>query len=285
MNTGSIINAGSIANAGGIANHRGREDGLTVYPCYSRRSKGLSIGVNLYLDKKRCPFDCPYCEVFPFEDTGTFSLSVMERALHAALLDAKNTGVPVRDISFSGNGEPTLSPDFPAALACALRIRDEVCPEAKLVVISCGAGLLKDTLFTLLADFARNKKLDLWLKLDAGTEAWFKTINGSSLPFVELVARICAFTACAPATIQTMHCTVNGAPPPDDDIRAWERILVDMVRPGNIRLVQIYGKARPSPHDPVCEALPFSALTARADALREAFKNASSAFPEIEVFE
>ncbi len=42
-----------------------REAGRLVYPVVSRRSGGLSLGVNLFPEAKLCSFDCPYCEVFP----------------------------------------------------------------------------------------------------------------------------------------------------------------------------------------------------------------------------
>ena len=54
----------------GLDEHRRvREAGGLVYPVLSRRSGGLSLGVNLFPDAKRCSFDCPYCEVFPIAAT------------------------------------------------------------------------------------------------------------------------------------------------------------------------------------------------------------------------
>jgi wyosine [tRNA(Phe)-imidazoG37] synthetase (radical SAM superfamily) len=44
----------------------GREKGVIVYPVYSRRSGGLSVGINLFPDKKSFSFDCPYCEIYSF---------------------------------------------------------------------------------------------------------------------------------------------------------------------------------------------------------------------------
>jgi histidinol dehydrogenase len=277
-----------------ITNHRGREGGLSVYPCYSRRSGGLSVGVNLYLDANHCPFDCPYCEVFPFRASGSFDLDEMRRDLESVLARAKDEGIPVRDICFSGNGEPTVSPDFPAALAAAAAVRQELCPEAVLVVITCGAGLLRGEAFDLLAAAANGpERLDIWLKLDAGTEAWFRKINGAAMPFAPLQEAIRAFVKAAPVTIQTMHCSVNGGTAPVEDIAAWEAAIVGMERgaPGHVRRVQIYGKARPSPHDRApdtaihCEALPLSALEARAASLNRAFKAAGLSAPPIMVYE
>jgi histidinol dehydrogenase len=107
--------AGGAENTGGISNHRSREEGLIVYPVYSRRSGGLSIGVNLYPDRKRCNLDCRYCEVFPFGTEVGFSLAAMESGLRKAISRAKERGADIRDICFSGNGEPTISPHFEEA--------------------------------------------------------------------------------------------------------------------------------------------------------------------------
>ena len=62
---------------GSIENHRAREKGTLVYPVYSRRSQGLSMGINLFPDHKQCSFNCPYCEVFPFKTDSMFSLEGM----------------------------------------------------------------------------------------------------------------------------------------------------------------------------------------------------------------
>ena len=100
------------------------------------------MGINLFPDQKGCPFDCPYCEVFPFKTAIRFSPEIMAKALRQGLIRVGEAGTPVRDICFSGNGEPTLSPWFPAALETAARLRSELVPQADLVVITNGAGLL-----------------------------------------------------------------------------------------------------------------------------------------------
>jgi len=68
-----------------VTSHREREKGVLVYPVISRRSGGLSVGINLYPDKKFCLFDCPYCEVFPFAANASFSLEQMEQDLRDCL--------------------------------------------------------------------------------------------------------------------------------------------------------------------------------------------------------
>ena len=256
---------------GPVEDHRKREKGLLVYPVYSRRSGGLSVGINLFPDRKSCSFDCPYCEVFPFENEFGFSLPLMETALAEAIANAKGQGIPVRDICFSGNGEPTLSPDFPAAMEAAFRIRDKEVPDAELVLITNAAGLLDERIFELLRLAAnRENGLRIWLKLDAGTPEWYRAMNRSAIPYERLIRQIQAFAKCAPFVLQTMICAVDGMAPPAGEARAWEALVMKlaMTHPRGLRGIQIYGKARPAPRDPLAAALPNEFLDKRAVSLK-----------------
>jgi len=272
-----------------IENHRRREKGVLVYPVYSRRSGGLSVGINLFPGEKCCPFDCPYCEVFPFSTGAVFSLRQMEEDLRAVIADAAERNIPVMDICFSGNGEPSLSGDFPEALELAASIRSELAPSAKLVLITNGAGLLQPDIFSLLRDAAANPlALDIWLKLDAGTTGWYQLIDRSRLPHDKLVSKIKEFAALAPFTIQTMLCSIDGNAPPLDEARAWESLVVELAAiadgaaVGGVRKIQIYGKARPSPEDPKAQALPIAYLEERAASLKQALDETAQI--PIEVF-
>ncbi len=256
-------------------NHREREKGVVVYPVYSRRSGGLSVGINLFPDKKSCPFDCPYCEVFPFSANAAFSLSQMEEDLRLAITAAARQNTPVKDICFSGNGEPSLSPAFPEALKLADVIRSSLASSSQLVLITNGAGLFRPQTFSLLQDAAKNPSFDIWLKLDAGTELWYQKINRSTFPFEKLTEKIKEFVSCAQVTIQTMLCAVDGIGPPPDEEHAWEKLALELAAygkdgTGGVRKVQIYGKARPAPEDPKTSPLPVEYLERRADSLRHA---------------
>jgi len=259
-----------------ITNHREREKGVLVYPVYSRRSGGLSVGINLFPDKKSCQFDCPYCEVFPFSSNAVFSLEQLESDLRTAIADALKQNIPIKDICFSGNGEPTLSPAFPDALKLAQSVRAELASSAELVVITNGAGLLQPQIFTLLKDAAVSCTFNLWLKLDAGTSGWYQKMNLCSIAFEKLIAKIKEFASLSPVTIQTMLCAIDGNAPSKEEARAWTALLCELALiavngTGGIRKVQIYGKARPAPEDPLASALPASYLEERASSLRHAF--------------
>jgi histidinol dehydrogenase len=279
-----------MVKTGPIENHRFREEGAMVYPVYSRRSRGLSVGINLFPGSKACSFDCLYCEVFPFKNDIEFSFEIMESGLRRVLGEAAERGETVRDICFSGNGEPTLSPHFIQAAEACLRIRDELVPAADLVVISNGTGLLNgdaihtsSDVFAFLRDAAGGvPHLKLWLKLDTGTEGWYRQMNRSAMPFADLTAKIREFAACAPLIIQTILCAVAGNPPPPEDAAAWEALVLDL--PPGLMAVQLYGKARPPPQDPLASALPDAFLEDRAASLREKFRLKFPEPPPVEVF-
>jgi histidinol dehydrogenase len=249
-----------------VENRRERENGVLVYPVYSRRSGGLSVGINLFPGKKSCNFDCPYCEVFPFTANAVFSCDQMEEDLREVIAGALKQNIPVRDICFSGNGEPTLSPAFPEALKRASRVRAETAPASVLVLITNGTGLLQPHIFSLLQDTAA--ALNIWLKLDAGTPCWYKKMNRCEIAFEKLIAKIKEFSAVAPVTIQTMLCAIDGESPPDEEAQVWEQLIVELAAGGKLRKVQIYGKARPAPEDPKTSSLPAEYLEERAESLR-----------------
>ena len=272
-----------------VTNHRKREKGMIIYLVYSRRSAGLSIGINLFPDKKNCQFDCPYCEVFPFSCNAEFSLEQMEEDLRNAISSAIEQNIPIKDICFSGNGEPTLSPSFAVAFKLAEKIRKETCPIAKLVVITNGAGLLQAQTFSLLkdacaADAAQaDTSLDIWLKLDAGTPDWYQKINRCSLPYDKLIEKIKEFTVCSIVTIQTMLCAISGETPSETEESEWEALVCELAEKGKIRKVQLYGKARPAPEDPLASMLPDKYLEKRSASLCNALKKKNLLNP-VEIF-
>lgn len=270
-------------NVSPARDHRSREKGLVVYPVYSRRSKGLSLGVNLFPSQKVCSFDCPYCEVFPFKTDFSFDVDLMETAL------IENIAPDLKDVCFSGNGEPTLSPRFKVAVDRASAVRRKYAPSAQVVVITNGTGLLRQDVFDFLIEKTREERFNLWLKIDAGTEEWFKTIDrpNPSVGFSALASIIREFAARSArnaVTVQTMLCSVGDAVPDEREAAAWEQTVLGLAGTGAIRNVHLYGKARPSPEDPLAQALPLAFLEKRAASLRAALKSARLDTP-VETFE
>jgi histidinol dehydrogenase len=155
---------------------------------------------------------------------------------------------------------------------------------------------LEEGTFSLLREAVLGRmSLDLWLKLDAGTEDWYREIDRSAIPFDSLIAGIQAFAEAAPCTLQTMLCKVQGNPPPPGEEAAWETLVLDLAGrgggpaaagehpPAGVRAVQIYGKARPGPLDPLAEPLDESFLRARAASLRSALAGLGKHIP-VEVY-
>jgi wyosine [tRNA(Phe)-imidazoG37] synthetase (radical SAM superfamily) len=157
-----------------------------AYPVLSRRSGGVSFGVNLNLDKA-CNFDCPYCQVDRTVPGRPKAIDVARiRAEARALLDSVDDrgvcrlplfdGVPdadkkLRDIAVSGDGEPTMVPEFAdvcRALAGAQAERPDL--DFKLVLIS-NATLLDRPAVRAGIDALLSRRGEVWAKLDAGTSA------------------------------------------------------------------------------------------------------------------
>ena len=151
-------------------------DDIVFGPIFSRRL-GSSLGVNILPSKgKLCNFDCVYCEcgwnrdgksdnVFP-------RLVEVEAALEEKMSKAAEEGVPVDSITFSGNGEPTMNPDFPEIVDATLRLRDRYFPQAKVSVLSNAVLVGRPAVAEAL------KKVDNpILKIDASSDVLVQKIN------------------------------------------------------------------------------------------------------------
>ncbi len=143
-------------------------------PVHSRRL-GLSLGVNLLpLDNKLCSFECVYCEcgwttagVKRFNKTEDV-ISELEKKLSAM----KSEGALPDVITFAGNGEPTMHPDFERIIDMALALRDRICPEAKISVLSNATMLEKQSVRRALLRVDNNI-----LKLDSAFDATVRLVD------------------------------------------------------------------------------------------------------------
>lgn len=147
-------------------------------PVKSRRL-GVSLGINLLpVEAKYCTFNCIYCECGWTHEKirGSKKLPgrelVMER-LEEKLKSMHEKGMRPDAITFAGNGEPTIHPQFPEILDDAIRLRDEYFPEATVSVLTNASTLDNPGIFHAL-----KKTGNSILKLDAGTEKMFRLING-----------------------------------------------------------------------------------------------------------
>ena len=154
----------------------------TIYgPIHSRRL-GMSLGINLMPnDGKICSFDCLYCEAGfnaqgPGKD-GVPSRDAVKKQLRRKLTEMKAQGQTLDVITFSGNGEPTLHPEFKKVVEDVLRLRTEFFPDAKVSVLSNSTMAGKPDVADALLKVDNNI-----LKLDSAIPHTFIAINRPTSP-------------------------------------------------------------------------------------------------------
>lgn len=150
-------------------------------PIHSRRL-GSSLGINLAPnDGKVCTFDCIYCEAgFNAQGPGTIGLPTREQVkeqLEEKLKTMSLEGQPLDVITFSGNGEPTLHPDFPGVIDDTIQLRDKYYPHVKISVLSNSTHLDKEAVVEALKKVDNNI-----LKLDSAIEETMRAIDRPTSP-------------------------------------------------------------------------------------------------------
>jgi wyosine [tRNA(Phe)-imidazoG37] synthetase (radical SAM superfamily) len=141
-------------------------DKIVFGPVHSRRL-GVSLGINLLpVDGKVCSFDCIYCECGLNRDGRTGSKlptrECVKKELEETLLSMLATGKAPDVITFAGNGEPTLHPDFGGIIDDTIFLRNKFFPKAKIAVLSNATMLHKREVFNALLQVD-----DAILKLDS----------------------------------------------------------------------------------------------------------------------
>lgn len=232
-----------------------------VYPVASRRSRGISIGVNLNPDKA-CNFDCVYCQVdrtrqseTRFVETATLveELDDMLRVVASGeiydhpLFSA--TPPPLRrlnDIAFSGDGEPTTYRNFDEIIAaCAEVKRAQRLDDVKMVLITNASMFHRPHVERGLQTLDANQG-EIWAKLEAGTQAYFQLVDRTPIPLQRIVDNIAEAARRRPLVIQALFLRLHGEPPPAAEIAAFcQRLKTIVASGGRLSLVQIYTVARP----------------------------------------
>lgn len=150
-------------------------------PIHSRRL-GSSLGVNLSpRDGKICTFDCLYCEAgFNAQgpgSTGLPSRGDVRRLLEEKLRSMKENGEKLDVITFSGNGEPTVHPDFEGVIEDTIELRDRYFPEVKISVLSNSTMLGREGVDRALERVDNNI-----LKLDSALTATIRILDRPTSP-------------------------------------------------------------------------------------------------------
>ncbi len=154
----------------------------TIFGPIRSRRLGVSLGVNLSpSDGKICSFDCLYCEAgFNAQGPGSTGLPSREKVredLTAKLTAMKEDNQPLDVITFSGNGEPTLHPDFPEIIDDVMGLRDQFYPDAKVSVLTNSTRIFKPEVADALKRVDNNI-----LKLDSAIESTMRLIDRPNDP-------------------------------------------------------------------------------------------------------
>ncbi len=245
-------------------------DKIVFGPINSRRF-GLSLGVNLLpLDYKYCTFNCVYCECGWAHKVVSEKIRLPERKDIKAALEKKlhlllEKNIPPDNITFAGNGEPTLHPGFSGIIEDTIDVRDKLSKESKITVLSNSSMLHRQDVFEALLKVDNNV-----LKLDTALEKSFHLIN-QPVPSVKpeaIMNKLKAFNG--QLIIQTLFLRgfinsqrINNTRP--EELHAW----IDQLKKINPKYVMIYPIARATPLEGL-EKIPLIELERIADLARSA---------------
>jgi wyosine [tRNA(Phe)-imidazoG37] synthetase (radical SAM superfamily) len=258
---------------------------LYVYPVVSRRAGGVSVGINLN-PNNACNWRCIYCQVpdlvsgmAPPIDVARVESELdgfLDVLLHRGWMEehVPQGARTLKDIAFSGNGEPSSSRQLPEVVAAVGRVLEKhaLVRSVPVVLITNGSLVQKPHVQTALAAL-RELGGVVWFKLDSATDAGMRRLNDAKTGAerarrdLEACARIC------PTWIQTLALALDGEPPSEEEIEAYLALVRSLVRDGvPVRGVLLYGLARPShqPEAPRLSALPLPWLEAFAERIRAA---------------
>jgi wyosine [tRNA(Phe)-imidazoG37] synthetase (radical SAM superfamily) len=250
-------------------------DNRFVYTVVSPRARGLAIGINMNPDRF-CNFDCVYCEVNrglpPLE--GRLDVAVMEEELEKTVELVRSGKIreypayhglgdeflELRHVALSGDGEPTLCPNFAEAVQGVVHVRARH-PRSffKLALITNGTGLDLRPVQESLQYFTPDD--EIWIKLDAGTQSYMSRINHSEVALESVITNALLIGRQRPIVIQSLFPLMGGEEPPPEEIDEYILRLKDLKRGGaRISLVQIYSATRPVAH-PDCMHMPLKKIS------------------------
>ncbi|MCF8183033.1 MAG: radical SAM protein [Limnohabitans sp.] len=240
-----------------IHDHSRELSGLKyIYSVISRRAGGLSIGVNLNVNNA-CNWQCIYCEI-PNLTRGSpppIELDVLEQELRFFLNEIingdymeKNVSLEdrhLKDIAFSGNGEPTSAEEFPEVISIVKKLLEEfnLLHKIKIRLITNGS-LMHQASVIKSVEMLKEMNGEVWFKVDAATEESIKTINQVNLKPHQILERLKNSANVCPTFVQTCIFSINGNGPSEKDINAYIELINEVK--SNIQGVHLYGLARPS---------------------------------------
>ena len=216
------------------------QPGIIYGPVLSRRL-GRSLGINILpTTQKVCSFNCIYCQ-YGYTSRYTLKpdpldLPTISDIIHAVEKALKKPRT-IDNLTFSGNGEPTLHPDFPEIVKAVKELRDRFRPSAKLVLLSNASTIINpkiNEIFSLIDT--------PMLKLDAGDEETLRKINQpvASISFHDITVEM---KRIRPPVIQSV--LIDGAVSNihNESYEAWAKAVASI----HPQIVHIYSTERPTP--------------------------------------
>ncbi len=243
-------------------------------PIKSRRL-GVSLGVNLLPeDYKFCTYDCLYCECgWTLESNKKINLHTREEikeTLDLKLKQMLEANEAPDNITFAGNGEPTIHPDFENIIDDTIDLRNKYFPKALISVLSNATQIHKQSVINAL-----NKVDQNILKLDSAVDSTFEIINQpkTSISIEKLVDRLKVFKG--NLIIQTMF--IKGSfkgeafdNTTDFEVEKWIDVLKEIMP----KQIMIYPIARDTPLDTL-EIVPTEKLNSIANKVKQLEMNIS----------
>ncbi len=247
------------------AHERSFDDFRFVYPVLSRRSGGMSIGVNLNPDKV-CNFDCIYCQVDRTVQGETKFVGIdrlldelrelLELVASGKIYETEkfcDTPTHLRrlnDIAFSGDGEPTTYKNFDAILHACAQVKRQAAvdhpkvAQVKMVLISNASMFHRPHVVRGLEILDANQG-EIWAKLDAGTQDYYQLIERTPIPLSQVLENITSAARVRPIVIQSLFMRVSAQPPSQAELEAYcDRLSEILAAGGQLSLIQIYTIAR-----------------------------------------
>lgn len=267
-----------------IRDHDRDTAGMTyVYPVVSRRARGVSIGINLN-PNNACNWRCIYCQVPDLKRGGPppVNLATLEAELRYMLAEVARGDYLARhvpegmrrlnDVAFSGNGEPTSAPEFPAAVELVGRVLGDfdLAGRIKVVLITNGSLAGKPHVQAGIRAMA-GLDGEVWFKFDRATRSGMRRVNDTETDPERHFQRLKQVAALCPTWVQTCMFGLDGAAPDKGEIHAYlamlDRACLEIP---SLAGVLLYGLARPSrqPEAKRLAPLPAAWLEALAEQIR-----------------
>ncbi len=229
-----------------------------VYPVVSRRAGGLSVGINLNTNNA-CNWRCIYCQVpnlvrgaplpVSLPDLNFELTSFLQKVLVGNYLSEE---IPeemrrLNDIAFSGNGEPTSSPNFSDVVELVARARSDLSVDASVKTVLITNGSLihqKDVQLGI----RRIKTItgEVWFKVDSVTKEGVARINDSPFSLRKTSSNLETVASLCDTWIQTCVFDFDGLPPSEHEQNSYLKFLRDVALNAKVRGVLLYGVARKS---------------------------------------